>query len=66
MLDSNVPCVGDGNLDGVIDDQDVEQLGYWQELFGKSSWYDFDLDGLTNEEDLAVITAGSLPRSCPE
>ena len=66
VLDSNVPCVGDGNLDGVIDDQDVEQLGYWQELFGKSSWYDFDLDGLTNEEDLAVITAGSLPRSCPE
>lgn len=26
-LDSNVPCVGDGNLDGAIDDLDVEQLG---------------------------------------
>lgn len=65
VLDSNVPCVGDGNLDGVIDDLDVEQLGYWQDLFGRSSWYDFDLDGLTNEDDLAVITAGALPRDCP-
>lgn len=65
LLDSNVPCVGDGNLDGVIDDLDIEQLEYWQELFGMSSWYDFDLNGLTNEEDLAYITAGSLPRDCP-
>ncbi len=65
LLDSNVPCVGDGNLDGVIDDLDVEQLGYWQELYGLSSWYDFDHNGKTNEEDLAFITAGSLPRDCP-
>jgi hypothetical protein len=64
-LDSNVACVGDGNRDGVIDDLDIEQLAYWQELSGNSSWYDFDLNGLTNEADLAFITSGSLPRDCP-
>ena len=64
-LDSNVTCVGDGNRDGVIDDLDIEQLGYWQELSGLSSWYDFDQNGLTNEADLAYITSGSLPRDCP-
>ena len=65
VLESNVPCVGDGNLDGVIDELDIEQLDYWQALFGLSSWYDFDLNGLTNEQDLEYITAGSLPRDCP-
>ena len=62
---SNVPCAGDGNLDGVIDELDIAQLDYWQALSGLSSWYDFDLNGLTNEEDLAFITADSLPRDCP-
>ena len=62
---SNVPCVGDGNLDGVVDEEDIEQLDYWQALSGLSSWYDFDLNGLTNEADLAFITADSLPRDCP-
>ena len=60
-----MPCVGDGNLDGVVDEEDIEQLGYWQALSGLSSWYDFDLNGLTNEADLAFITADSLPRDCP-
>ena len=62
---SNVPCAGDGNLDGVIDELDIAQLDYWQALSGLSSWYDFDLNGLTNEKDLAFITADSLPRDCP-
>lgn len=65
LQSSNVPCVGDGNLDGVVDEEDIEQLGYWQALSGLSSWYDFDLNGLTNEADLAFITADSLPRDCP-
>jgi hypothetical protein len=65
IVDSNVPCTGDGNLDGVIDALDIEQLEYWQELTGYSSWYDFDLNGLTNAADLAFITTGSLPRDCP-
>lgn len=65
VLESNVPCVGDGNLDGVIDELDIEQLEYWQDIFGLSSWYDFDLNGLTNEQDLDYITADSLPRDCP-
>jgi hypothetical protein len=65
IVDSNVPCTGDGNLDGVVDALDIEQLEYWQELTGYSSWYDFDLNGLTNAADLAFITTGSLPRDCP-
>jgi hypothetical protein len=65
VVDSNVPCTGDGNLDGVVDALDIEQLEYWQDLTGYSSWYDFDLNGLTNAADLAFITTGSLPRDCP-
>ena len=60
-----MPCTGDGNLDGVVDALDIEQLEYWQDLTGYSSWYDFDLNGLTNAADLAFITTGSLPRDCP-
>lgn len=65
IIDSNVPCSGDGNLDGVVDGEDIEQLGYWQNLTGMSSWYDFDLNGLTNEADLEFITVKSLPSECP-
>jgi hypothetical protein len=65
LVDSNTPCVGDGNLDGVIDELDTEQLDYWQNLTGYSSWYDFDLNGKTNGADLLYITDGPLPRDCP-
>ena len=65
LPESNVPCVGGGNLDGVIDELDIQQPGYWEELFGMSSWYDFDLNGQANEQDLAYITADLLPLNCP-
>jgi hypothetical protein len=65
IIASNTPCIGDGNLDGVVDALDIEQLDYWQDLTGYSSWYDFDLNGLTNTDDLAFITQQTLPSDCP-
>jgi len=65
LLDSDVACVGDGNLDGVVDQADLSQLAYWANVTGsKSSWYDFSLDGLTNEVDVPYITQGMYPRAC--
>jgi hypothetical protein len=65
FLGSNTPCSGDGNLDGVVNDADIEQLEYWQALTGFSSWYDFDLNGKTNAADLTYITRETLLRDCP-
>ena len=50
-------CSGDGNLDRTVDTEDV--IGWVQFSTvngGKSSWYDFNLDGLTDEADLAIIS----------
>lgn len=56
LLNSRVSCPGDGNLDLVVDAQDIENWKRFStENGGKSSWYDFNHDGLTNEADLAVI-----------
>ncbi|MGE4335780.1 MAG: sulfatase-like hydrolase/transferase [Pigmentiphaga sp.] len=53
---SVVSCPGDGNEDGVVNQQDVENWRYFSTLNeGRSSWYDFDHNGLTNEADLAII-----------
>jgi hypothetical protein len=66
LLDSNVPCTGDGNLDGLVDAADIEQFNYWANVTGsQSSWYDFNLDGHTNQSDIPYITAGKFPRTCP-
>lgn len=51
-----IDCPGDGNLDLVVNDKDLQN---WQTFSttngGNSSWYDFNLDGLTNEEDRVII-----------
>ncbi|MEO8506603.1 MAG: sulfatase-like hydrolase/transferase [Betaproteobacteria bacterium] len=66
LLESNVPCTGDGNLDGVVDMTDIDQLNYWANTTGgNSSWYDLNLDGLTNQNDVPYITQGTFPRKCP-
>jgi hypothetical protein len=66
LLDSELPCSGDGNLDGFVDEQDVDQLNYWANVTGsKSSWYEFNIDGLTNQDDIPFITQGRFPRRCP-
>jgi hypothetical protein len=56
ILNSQPECAGDGNIDGVVDDQDVEDWQAFVELSGgKSSWYDLNRDGLTDAEDLQII-----------
>jgi len=55
---SEIECPGDGNNDGVVDQEDVRNWEYFSQLNeGRSSWYDFNLDGRTDEEDLAIIEA---------
>jgi hypothetical protein len=66
LLSSEVPCTGDGNLDGVVDQQDIDQFNYWANVTGSnSSWYDLNLDGRTNQNDVPYITQGQFPRKCP-
>ena len=67
LLDSQVDCPGDGNLDGVVDQTDIDQFTYWRNLTGGySSWYDFNLDGRTTHPDLRTIIDGKFPRKCPQ
>ena len=59
-----VHCPGDGNRDGVVDQQDLDQ---WHDLStrngGQSSWYDFNHDGRTDALDRAIIEQ-HLRRRC--
>jgi hypothetical protein len=56
VLRSQPPCRGDGNIDGVINADDL--IG-WRDFallaMGQSSWYDVNLDGLTDARDRLVI-----------
>jgi hypothetical protein len=57
-------CIGDINLDGVVDNLDVDQWTMLQSLsLGLSSWADLNLDGLTNSADLDIIQQHMGP--CP-
>ena len=50
-------CNGDGNLDRIVDTEDVIGWTQFSQINGgKSSWYDFNLDGVTDEADLAIIS----------
>lgn len=56
ILDSQPPCPGDGNIDSVVNGRDLAGYKAFKRLAqGLSSWYDFNLDGLTDSTDLAVI-----------
>ncbi len=54
-------CPGDGNQDLVVDDKDIEDYYWFADPenggtgLGYSSWFDFNLDGFTNLEDLEII-----------
>jgi hypothetical protein len=54
-LNSEPPCPGDGDEDKKVNDRDVANWLHFNQHNGLSSWYDFNYDGLTNEDDLAVI-----------
>ncbi|MGD9765640.1 MAG: sulfatase-like hydrolase/transferase [Candidatus Binatia bacterium] len=55
ILASAPECPGDGNIDLVVDQKDLEDWSFYSQSWGLSSVYDFNLDGLTNEHDQAVI-----------
>jgi hypothetical protein len=58
-------CVGDGNLDQVVDEVDLSNWAYFSSLNnGQSSWYDFNYDGLTDSLDQIIINAHLGP--CPQ
>ncbi|TAL45504.1 MAG: arylsulfatase [Methylovulum sp.] len=63
LQNSVVQCEGDGNLDLVVDNKDIAGWQYFQEHGGKSSWYDINLDGLTNADDLTIIQQ-NFGKSC--
>ena len=48
-------CPGDGNIDLVVDQKDLNDWRFYSESYGLSSVYDFNLDGLTNAEDELFI-----------
>ena len=55
ILASQPACPGDVNLDGVVNNADIAQWQFFQQLSGDSSWADINLDGLTDSADLAII-----------
>jgi hypothetical protein len=56
------PQDGDGNLDGVVDQKDLDNWATY-EAGGKSSPYDINLDGLTDAADEAIIQA-NMGKDC--
>jgi hypothetical protein len=64
ILASSPACPGDGNGDGRVNGRDLRD---WRRITNEwtgSSHYDFNFDGLTNEEDKAIIEE-NLNKPCP-
>jgi hypothetical protein len=56
VLASQPACPGDGNIDGAVNGLDKRDwLTYRTLAQGASSWYDINMDGLTNSADLELI-----------
>lgn len=55
---ASVPdCPGDGNIDFVVDQRDLDDWQHFATTGGLSSVYDLNIDGFTNEADRAIIEA---------
>ena len=54
---SVLQCEGDGNLDGIVNQKDLDGWRHFSQPSGPggSSWFDFNLDGLTDELDRQII-----------
>jgi arylsulfatase A-like enzyme len=56
LLQSEIPCPGDGNLDKKVNGKDIVDWKFFSALSGGlSSWYDLNFDGITDVADLAII-----------
>jgi hypothetical protein len=55
LLSSQPPCPGDGNIDFVVNQKDLEDWHFYSESSGLSSVYDLNLDGVTDDLDRAII-----------
>ncbi|MEY3787221.1 MAG: hypothetical protein RLZ75_1428 [Pseudomonadota bacterium] len=63
LLNNVTQCDGDGNLDGVVNQKDISGWEKFNAKSGKttpnggglSSWYDFDLNGVTDNADYQII-----------
>ncbi|WP_193072740.1 sulfatase-like hydrolase/transferase [Pseudomonas sp. FME51] len=64
LLSSHQVCPGDGNDDGVVDQEDIDNYTQLSAEWGESSHYDFNHDGLTDGQDLAIIQANL--GACPQ
>jgi hypothetical protein len=64
VLGSSPACPGDGNGDGVVNNKDVSDFVQIRDHWGESSHYDFNLDGLTDNDDLKIIRRNFGP--CPK
>ena len=58
-------CTGDGNIDAVVNQLDVTDCQSFEtsQGWGKSSVYDLNIDGLTDQNDEAII-AGGMGMTC--
>jgi hypothetical protein len=50
-----IACPGDGNIDGVVDDTDLQEWEKYANATGLSSVYDLNLDGRTDALDETII-----------
>ncbi|WP_299450517.1 sulfatase-like hydrolase/transferase [uncultured Pigmentiphaga sp.] len=69
MLAADPDCPGDGNRDGVVDEEDLSNWSRIAREWGLSSVYDFVTgtarDGLTNDADGQVVR-NNLGKICPK
>ena len=61
MLASQPACVGDGNIDGVVNAQDLDNWRMISQAWGLSSTYDLNFDGLTNDVDRDLLARNAGP-----
>ncbi|MEO8603100.1 MAG: hypothetical protein ABI629_11045 [bacterium] len=55
ILASAPDCPGDGNIDSVVNQQDVDDWRFYSQSYGLSTVYDLNLDGITDAGDEAII-----------
>ena len=66
LLSTYKVCPGDGNLDGIVNQKDVDGWKIYSVLNGgQSSWSDFNFDGKTDNTDLGIIYKNWQTR-CPQ